>query len=335
MIWKPVRLGREGLTEQELKADRRNCRKFGPCGVGEKALYLNSFYIDRRYYVPFSSVTRIYKRVAMSKGGFTGKGLFASIPYLVVEYGDGKEKQCNFKYEENVDQLLSFVKKARPDIKLVSEAAEERLRKREQERAAKRLPMLPEEARQEIACLETAKAFLEERPELGMELSRAARKKRAYDNSSPAYKWVALSISLLGLCSLIYGVFSLIRRAEFALYFTLFGMAALFLFSSASMLPTSKNNKRYIEGQVKKALEKMDEYLMEYTGFPIPARYAHPIVLKRMIDAVGEGRAATAKEALEIVKLDLKSLNSDVWVDQEEYDEVVAIKAMFLNEGYR
>ena len=46
----------------------------------------------------------------MSKGGFTGKGLFASIPYLVVEYDNGQEKQCNFKFEENVDMLLSYIK---------------------------------------------------------------------------------------------------------------------------------------------------------------------------------------------------------------------------------
>ena len=40
-------------------------------------------------------------------------------------------------------------------------------------------------------------------------------------------------------------------------------------------------------------------------------------------------------EALEIVKQDLKALNSSVEVEQEEYDEVVAVKALFLNEDYR
>ena len=44
------------------------------------------------------SVRRVFKRVAMSKGGFTGKGAFGSIPYLVVEYDDGAQKQCNFKH---------------------------------------------------------------------------------------------------------------------------------------------------------------------------------------------------------------------------------------------
>ena len=51
--------------------------------------------------------------------------------------------------------------------------------------------------------------------------------------------------------------------------------------------------------------------------------------------AIEQGRAAWPGEALEVVKNDLKALNADVKVDQEEYDEVVAIKAMFLNEDYR
>jgi len=38
---------------------------------------------------------------------------------------------------------------------------------------------------------------------------------------------------------------------------------------------------------------------------------------------------------LEVVKEDLKKLNADVKVEQEEYEEVVAIKPMFLAENYR
>ena len=86
MFLKPQKLGNDGLSEEELLADRKNCKKIGPCGVGKKALYLNSFYIDRQYYIPVRSVSRVFKRVAMSKGGFSGKGMFATIPYLVVVY---------------------------------------------------------------------------------------------------------------------------------------------------------------------------------------------------------------------------------------------------------
>ena len=86
MIFAPAHLGSVTLDNETLAADKKGCRRFGPCGVGEKALYLNSFFIDRHYYVALSSVRRVFKRVAMSKGGFTGKGAFGSIPYLVVEY---------------------------------------------------------------------------------------------------------------------------------------------------------------------------------------------------------------------------------------------------------
>ena len=106
MIFKPHPLSTSQLPAPELEEDRKSCRKVGPCGIGKKAIYLNSFYVDRCYYIPFTAVRRVFKRVAMSKGGFSGKGMFASIPYLVVEYDDGQQKQCNFKYENQVDDLL-------------------------------------------------------------------------------------------------------------------------------------------------------------------------------------------------------------------------------------
>ena len=65
------------------------------------------------------------------------------------------------------------------------------------------------------------------------------------------------------------------------------------------------------------------------------ARYAHPIVLERMIRSIREGRAKTCEEALEVVKEDLRKLNRSVKVSQEEYDEVVVVKPMFLVSDYR
>ena len=93
----PKALSCEKLENSTLKNDKKNCKKFGPCGIGEKALYLNSFYLDRVYYVPFSKVKRVFKRVAMSKGGFTGKGVFATIPYLVVVYDNGTKNSVCLK----------------------------------------------------------------------------------------------------------------------------------------------------------------------------------------------------------------------------------------------
>ena len=60
MIFKPAQLGMAKLDKQELVEDRKSCKKIGPCGVGKKALYLNSFYIDRRYYLPYGKIGRAH-----------------------------------------------------------------------------------------------------------------------------------------------------------------------------------------------------------------------------------------------------------------------------------
>lgn len=335
MMFKPAPLAHEVLQPQELSEDRKHCRRFGPCGAGKKALYLNSFYIDRRYYIPYSSVTRVFKRVAMSKGGFSGQGVFASLPYLVVEYDGGKEKQCNFKAEEQVDQLLAFVKQEHPEIKQVSAAAEQRLEQRERERVQQKKPEISGQARKTIQSLQAAEAYLEKKPELTLELSQSAQRKRAYLRSKPAYRWAALAITLMGLVSLGYGIYLFTRHGGFAVYFLLFGLAAIFMFSGASVLPTARNNRAAVMNRAKKAQEAVDSYISFYPDFPLPARYAHPVVLRRMQRAIEAGRAVWPSDALEVVKSDLKALNSSVEVDQEEYDEVVAVKALFLNEDYR
>lgn len=334
MLWKPRCLGKESLAKEELVQDKKNCRKFGPCGVGEKAIYLNSFYFDRFYYIPFASVKRVYKRIAMSKGGFSGKGLFATIPYLVVEYDNGEEKQCNFKFEENVDSLLAYVKETHPEIKLHSAEAEKRLRQKELRAASRKAKVISEEAQENIRVLEDCMQYLNRNEELSIALSAGAKRKRVYDRSNPTYKWVALSITILGIAASAYGVYALLTHAGFAMYFLLFGLAAIFLFSSANVLPTAKNNKKYIESHLEQAVDDMQAYLEKYPDFPIPAWYAHPIVLKRMIDIMQEGRATTIPNALDVLKKDLKALNASVAVEQEEYDEVMAIKPMFLVRDY-
>ena len=334
MFMKPIPLGHETLDPAGLTADRKDCRRFGPCGAGKRALYLNSFYLDCRYYIPYE-VERVFKRVAMSAGGFSHRGVFASIPYLVVEYGGGKQKQCNFKYEDQVDQLLEYLSKLRPSIPRVSREGEARLAKRERERAARVLPELTEQADRSVRLLQKAEAYLEERPDLTGELSRSAREKRAYLRSKPSYRYVALAVTAAGLLALIYGIYALTQGAGTALYFLLFGLAALFMFSGANVLPTSRNNRKAVMGRAEAAQGAMEAYLKEFPKFPLPPRYAHPAVLRRMRRALEEGRAESPEGALEVVKRDLKALNSSVEVDQEEYDEVMAIKPMFLNEDYQ
>ena len=338
MIFRPAQLGMAKLDRLELEQDKKACRKIGPCGVGKKALYLNSFYIDRRYYLPYGSISRVFKRVAMSSGGFTGKGMFASMAYLVVEYDGGKQKQCNFKDERDVDKLLEVLAKEQPQIPLLSEAGEQALQKKEAEKAARKLPELTDEAKHSISMLKKAKEYLEEKPELAEELSAAERRKRAQLKSKPVYRYVALAIFVFGIVSAAYGLYAVTNHVgNYGIYFALFGFAAIFLFSSYNMLPTARNNNNAIMKRADKAEAAMAEYVKHYPNgaFPVPSRYAHPIVLKQMTDAIEEGRAVTVPEALDAVEARLKSLNADVQVEQEEYDEVVVIKAMFLNHDYQ
>ena len=334
MIFAPARLGSVTLDNETLAADKKGCRRFGPCGVGEKALYLNSFFIDRHYYVALESVRRVFKRVAMSKGGFTGKGAFGSIPYLVVEYDDGAQKQCNFKHEEDVDNLLAYLAKICPDLPLQSQKVERHMAQQQAQEAHRYLKELTPQAQSEKERLEQARAFLEDHTNLTRRLSQAAKAKRVNDRSNPSYKWVALAIVIAGVAALVYGIITMVRgTSSLGIYFALFGFAAVFLFSGAHVLPTARNNKTALSREWEQAQADLAAVLPK--DFPLPARYAHPVVLTRMIRVLREGRAQTADQALEVVKQDLKALTADVQVEQEEYDEIVQIKAMFLNHDYQ
>lgn len=331
-MFTPVKLGNTTLPPEVLKADKKSCKRYGPCGVGEQALYLNSFFIDRRYYVALESVRRVFKRVAMSKGGFTGKGAFGSIPYLVVELDDGSQKQCNFKHEEDVDLLLAHMARVCPDIPRHSVEAERRLREKAEREAKRYLKQLTPQAQAARETLEQAQQLLEEYPEQTAKLSTAAKAKRVNDRSNPAYRWVALAIIVAGIAAVVYGIMALICGENVGVYFALFGLAAIFFFSGAHVLPTAKNNKKAIAQEWERSISDVAALLPE--DFPVPARYAHPVVLQRMIRVLREGRAQSVEEALNVMKKDLKALNASVQVEQEEYDEVVAIKPMFLLWDY-
>lgn len=334
-MFTPRQLGSAALEPEVLRADKRACRRFGPCGVGARALYLNSFFLERRYYVPFGSVRRVFKRVAMSKGGFTGKGIFGSMPYLVVEYGEGTEVQCNFKREEDVDLLLACLEETHPEIPRVSRAAERRLAEKAAREAARYLKTLTPEAEAARTQLESARALLNRRPELGVRLAGAAKAKRVSDRANPAWKWVALAIVLLGAAALLYGLYTLFSGDRSGVYFTLLGLGGVFLFSGAQVLPTARNSRRAVTAEWEAARAAMEGYLEGTADFPVPAHYAHPIVLERMIRILREGRAQTCAQALETLKADLRALNSSVQVEQEEYDEVVCIKPLFLLCDYQ
>ena len=332
MSFAPVRLGNTVLEAETAAADRKSCRRFGPCGVGEKALYLNDLLIDRHFYVAFGSVRRVFKRVAMSQGGFSGKGAFGSIPYLVVQYDDGQEKQCTFKREEDVDELLAYLGQVHPEIPRLSVGGEQRLAKKAQQEASRYIKELTPQAQSVREELERARKFLSGYPELTAQLAAAAKAKRINEHTNPAYRWVALAIVLAGAAALVYGIISWRGGSDFGVYFALFGFAAVFFFSGAHVLPTAKNNRRAVERAWDEAQAAMANVLPE--DFPLPARYAHPIVLDRMIRILREGRAQSKEEALDVLKADLRALTADVQVEQEEHDEVVVIKPLFLVSDY-
>ena len=333
MSFAPVRLGNTVLEAETAAADRKSCRRFGPCGVGEKALYLNDLLIDRHFYVGFGSVRRVFKRVAMSQGGFSGKGAFGSITYLVVQYDDGQEKQCTFKREEDVDELLAYLGQVHPEIPRLSVGGEQRLAKKAQQEASRYLKELTPQAQSVREELERARKFLSGYPELTAQLAAAAKAKRINEHTNPAYRWVALAIVLAGAAALVYGIISWRGGSDFGVYFALFGFAAVFFFSGAHVLPTAKNNRRAVERAWDEAQAAMANVLPE--DFPLPARYAHPIVLDRMIRILREGRAQSKEEALDVLKADLRALTADVQVEQEEHDEVVVIKPLFLVSDYQ
>ena len=58
------------------------------------------------------------------------------------------------------------------------------------------------------------------------------------------------------------------------------------------------------------------------------------MTVERMQRAVREGRAESVEDAFDVVKNDLKKINADVSVTQEEFDEIMAIKPVFLVRDY-
>ena len=54
-----------------------------------------------------------------------------------VEYDDGQEKQCTFKREEDVDEMLACIAAAHPEIPTLSVGGAQRLEQKAKEAAAR------------------------------------------------------------------------------------------------------------------------------------------------------------------------------------------------------
>lgn len=335
MFFKPDKLGYTALDADEVKADRKKCLRFGPCGIGEKAVYLNSFFIDRAMYVAHQDVRRVFKRIAMTKGGFTGRGMFGSMPYLVVVLSDGSEKQCNFKYESDVDAFINKYHALYPLIPIHSVASEKKLAEERAREEARYKKDLSGTALSSIAIIDRASDYLSANIGISDELSRCAKQKRIIDQIKPGYKIFAALIVIVSSMFFIYGIYSFLHGGSTALYFLLFSAAFIFYALSMQVLPTSRNNSRAAQREFDEAVKNAESLVSAYDGeFPLPAKYAHPAALSRMKRIIREGRAETAGEAYSLMKDELKAINSSVTVSQTEYDEITAIKPIFLVCGY-
>lgn len=335
MFGMPIALGKTVLERQELRSDYRKCIKTGPCGIGQKSLYLGSFLTDCMYYVPYEDVSRVFKRVAMSKGGFSGKGVFGSVSYLVVLMTDGREHQCLFKNEELVDSFLEEVRRTNPEIPTISESVEKRMEAEKEREKSRFIPSLSEEAERAVSELQRARSFLEKRPSIPASLSQTARQKRAMEISKDGYRYVARTIFIMAAAALLFGLYAFFRQKGYAIYILMFGFAFLFYSMASQVLPTGRLNRSEIERQWKESFNESRYFVSGYPGgFPVPAQYAHPAVLDRMTRVIREGRAETVETSFEVMKEDLRSINADVTVSQAEYKEIAAIKPMFLIMKY-
>ncbi len=335
MFFNPKPIGSRTLSPEVLKTDRKESRKYGPCGIGREALYLGTTYIDRCFYIPWSEVRRVFKRVAMSQGGFTGSGSFGSLAYLVVQYGSGKEKQSRFRREADIDRLLAVVEREHPRIPTHSAKAQRKLDAAQAAEEKRYLGELEDSAQQAVDELQTARAYLEERSSLYGMLTAAAKQKRIVDNIKPWYRIAGVVIAAASVLSLVYGIYALTLHRASATYFILGALAFFFFSLSTNMLPTKWNSRKLGQKDWDEAVAGMRDYLSSRPGFPVPAQYAHPIVLERMIRVIREGKAKNTEQAYQTMKKELRALNSSVKVSQKEYDEVVVIKPLFLVCDYR
>ena len=327
--------GEKTLPRDVLEADKKACRKAGPCGAGEKALYLGNAYVSRFRYLPWDEVDRVYKRVAMSAGGFSGKGVFGSQAYLVVRLKNGRELSTAFKREPDLDAFLAHIEQSHPTIPTHSAGAEKRLAEAEARERARYVKDLTPAADETLKALRDARAVLAHRSDLSRELSAAAKQKRVVDQMNPLWLVMGAVMSVGGIALAAYGLWRLLAHDSIGWYFILGGGAAFFFALSADIVPSRWTSKKAAQKIWDDTVEKNRSYLSGHGTFPVPAQYAHVTVLDRMIRVVREGRAQTPDQALEVVKADLKALNSSVKVSQQEHDEVVDVKPLFLVCDYQ
>lgn len=329
-------LGNKTLDEAELKEDRRNCRNFGMCGVGDKAIYLPGAVFNRRTYVPFSEVTHVFKRVAYSNAD--GKGLLAPVLYIVVRYDDGKEKQCIFKDIREADKMLEEVSRVAPSVYTLSPAGVEKQKKKEELDEKMKSQKLSENAEKAIRALDRDEKNLKKSPGLYENLSAIARIKRKMDLIKPLYQWIVFAVLMVGIvgfiAALIMRQYGLISSTVSVVSMLVCAMIIILMINT-KILPGPVKNKKNVSRDYEHALHDMYHFIKGFDDYHIPARYSHPVVMEMLERIIREGRAETIDEALEVLKQDLKEADNTKVVSREDYEQIITVKPLFTVADYK
>ena len=334
MILSPRPYTSSALSETMLNEDRR-VMKSVRVSAGCHALYFKRFPLSRTRYVPYDNIERVYKRIAMTKGGFSGRGAFLSAAYIVIVLNSGVEEAIYIGSEEVADRVLEDIRLYSPSTRLLSKEGEKR-RVEEERTAEKQRASLSAQAASLLHEFESQKGFLEEEARHYKRLERAFGMMRSYDISKPVYRYAATAIVSLGIVSALFGIISMVTGLrDNALYFVIFGIGAVLLFSGFSVIPSRRGSRKAIEKELSQAVTEMEEYITRYDGFALPACYAHPVVFERMCRIVLEGKASTLESCFSIMKDDLRAIDSSCTVTKSEYDEITAIKPMFQVNGWK
>ena len=104
----PKALSEKTLPPEVLRPDKVTCTHYEDFGLGDKALYVGMYGFSRVGYIPLSAITRVYKRLGVTKGFFEKGKIYGTLCYLVICF-DGKQKVCRFTHEENLDALLDAI----------------------------------------------------------------------------------------------------------------------------------------------------------------------------------------------------------------------------------
>lgn len=348
---KPRLVGLTPLDPQILHQDRKSCQKIGPLGLGDRALYLNQWILDRTAYIAYEDLTRAYKRVAMSKGAYTKKGVFATLSYLVLVLTTGKTVVTRLKYEADIDSFLLALKERRPELPTVYEkadaategagvAAEEaRILAEKVGAGISRETTVSEEdlsplARKTLLQLRKAQKYMEDDPSWANRLVYRAKEVRRLSQLPLTYYYGGLAVGALALVLTGAGVWGRLHQLTWTLYLILLGASLLVFVIASQVLRTGPFHRARAEAAWQEAVAQMADFLQGFgKDFPLPPTLAHPLVLVWMERTVLSNSANTPAQALQLVTASLQAMDASVTVSETTYQEVTTIKPLFLVSG--